>query len=223
MIRARVQRLLAVIGALSFVFVLLSLAVAAGALRPLDVGVSRTLAADWIPALHVLLQGVALLGGIEATSLVALGIFLFLWRRGYRLGALSVGAFFGAVVIELAYKKLLRHPGPPLAISHPDGPSLSDLADSSLQLQASFPSGHMTRTVIVYGLLAFIVHRLAPAGFWRRVAVPAAIALIVLMAFDRVYLEVHWASDVVGGLVLGCLGLAVAITWLEFRGGTAIE
>ena len=69
-----------------------------------------------------------------------------------------------AVVVELAYKKLLRHPGPPVSISHPDGPSLSDLADSSLQLQASFPSGHMTRTVIVYGLLAFIVHRLAPAG-----------------------------------------------------------
>ena len=223
MIGARVQRLLAVLGVLSFLFVVLSFSVAAGALRPFDVGVSKTLAAGWIPALQILFQGVALLGGIEATSLVALGIFLFLWRSGYRLGAFSVGAFFGAVVIELAFKKLLRHPGPPVAISHPDGPSLSDLADSSLQLQASFPSGHMTRTVIVYGLLAFIVHRLTPAGLGRRAAVPAVIALIVLMAFDRVYLEVHWASDVVGGLVLGCLGLAVAITWLEFRGGTAIE
>ena len=220
---SRVRNLLAAIGALALLLVMLSLLVAAGFLRSLDLEVSNALAGDWVPALQLPLQAIALLGGMEATSLVALAIFLILWRRGYRVGAFSVGAFFGAVLIEVAYKKFFVHPGPPLALHHPDGPSLSDLAEGSLHLQASFPSGHMLRTVIVYGLLAFIVSRLAAPGVARRLAIPAAVLLIILMAFDRVYLEVHWASDVLGGLVLGCLALAVAVTWLELRGGTAIE
>jgi len=217
------RRMLAVVGALALGFVALSLLVASGSLRALDLGVAGALAAEWIPNLLPLFRGIALLGGIEATGLVVVGIFLFLWLGGHRRGSLAVGAFFGAIVVELAFKKFFVHPGPPPSLSHPDGPSLSDLADSSLQLQASFPSGHMTRTVLVYGLLAFVVGRLAPERPLSRLALPAAILLTVLMAFDRVYLEVHWASDVLGGLVLGGLGLAVAVTWLELKGGTAIE
>ena len=223
MTASAVRRRLALIGALALLFVALSLLVAGGALRSLDLAVAYGLAADWIPSLQPFFQGIALLGGTEATSLVALGIFVFLWRRGYRQGAFAVAAFLGALLVEVAYKKLLSHPGPPIALHHPDGPSLTELVEGSLQLRASFPSGHMMRTVIAYGLLAFIVQRLAAPGASRRLALPLALALIVIMAFDRVYLEVHWASDVLGGLVLGSLALAVAVTWLELRGETAIE
>ena len=218
-----VPRLLTAVGGLAVAFVVLSLLVAVGALHSLDAVVSSSLAAIWSRPLQPLFQGIALLGGVEATSLVVLAIFVVLWRRVSLVAGLAVGAFFGAVVIELAFKRFFIHPGPPPGISHPDGPSLSDLADSSLQLQASFPSGHMTRTVIVYGLLAFVVTRLAPDGPARRLAFPIAVALCLLMAFDRVYLEVHWASDVLGGVILGLLALVVSITWLETRGGTAVE
>jgi membrane-associated phospholipid phosphatase len=42
-----------------------------------------------------------------------------------------------------------------------------------------------------------------------------AIAIIVLVAFDRLYLDVHWESDVIGGLVLGAIALLAGTVWLD--------
>jgi undecaprenyl-diphosphatase len=49
----------------------------------------------------------------------------------------------------------------------------------------------------------------------RRLAIPFAVLLVLLMAFDRLYLGVHWESDVIGGILLGATCLAAAIIWLD--------
>jgi undecaprenyl-diphosphatase len=64
-------------------------------------------------------------------------------------------------------------------------------------------------------LLAFVVRRLARSRAARALAIPVAIAVIVLMVFDRLYLDVHWESDVIGGLLLGAIGLVAATVWLD--------
>ena len=141
-----------------------------------------------------------------------LALFIYLWRGGFGADALVVGAFAGAVALEVLYKTLLFHPGPPRSLSHRDGPSLTEVAGN---LGNSFPSGHVVRAVVVYGLLAFVIRRLAPSPAVRFLAIPVAIALIVLMAFDRLYLDVHWESDVIGGLLLGGIALVSATVWLD--------
>ena len=73
----------------------------------------------------------------------------------------------------------------------------------------------MMRTVIAYGLLAFVIRRLSPSPWARLFAVGGAILVIVVMAFDRLYLDVHWESDVVGGLLLGAIGLLAGTVWLD--------
>jgi undecaprenyl-diphosphatase len=45
--------------------------------------------------------------------------------------------------------------------------------------------------------------------------VAGAIAVIVVMAFDRLYLDVHWESDVIGGLLLGSIALLAGTVWLD--------
>jgi len=70
--------------------------------------------------------------------------------------------------------------------------------------------------MVIYGLLAFVVIRLANRPALRRFALPAAVGIVVLDAFDRLYLEVHWESDVIGGLLLGATFLAASISWLEW-------
>jgi len=45
--------------------------------------------------------------------------------------------------------------------------------------------------------------------------VVGAIAIIVLMVFDRLYLDVHWESDVIGGLILGSIALLAGTVWLD--------
>jgi undecaprenyl-diphosphatase len=79
----------------------------------------------------------------------------------------------------------------------------------------------MARAVVVYGLLGFVIHRLTTREWVRRAAIPIAVLLVILMAVDRLYLGVHWESDVIGGLLLGGICLAGAIIWLDRPVGEA--
>jgi undecaprenyl-diphosphatase len=167
------------------------------------------------PALQPLAQVVAVAGGVEVTTLLAVGLAVLLWRQRFRVEAAALLALPLASALETLYKWVLRHP-PPLAFSHPDGPSVvTMLHGGTLTLNGSYPSGHMMRTVLVYGLGAFVVRRLASPGWARTLAAPTAAVVVGLMALDRVYLGVHWQSDVVGGLLLGGAALAAAIAWLD--------
>jgi undecaprenyl-diphosphatase len=81
----------------------------------------------------------------------------------------------------------------------------------------SFPSGHSTLAPLVFGLGALIWS--APWSRGRRVALLiAAAAVSLLIAFSRVYLGLHWPSDVVGGLLLGTGWAAMWVWWWERAG-----
>jgi undecaprenyl-diphosphatase len=79
----------------------------------------------------------------------------------------------------------------------------------------SFPSGHVTGSVVFFGVLTYLAWK-----HWESKKVKAAtsgfyVALVVLVGFDRIYLNVHWFSDVVGAALLGAVVLTFAI--LVFR------
>jgi undecaprenyl-diphosphatase len=205
------QRLIAIV-VLSVAFVAMTVAITAGMFTTLDLQVALAMHSVWQESLHRLFQLIAELGGIELTSILMVALFFYLWRGGFGADALVVGALIGADALEVLYKSLLYHPGPPRSLSHSDGPSLTEVAGT---LGNSFPSGHVVRTVVVYGLLAFVIRRLAPSPAVRFLAIPVAIAVIVLVAFDRLYLDVHWESDVIGGLLLGGIALVSATVWLD--------
>ena len=207
------QRLVAIV-ALSVAFVAMTMSIAAGVFTALDHQVVVAMREIWQEPLHKLFQLIAELGGIELTTVLMVALFIYLWRGGFGADALVVGAFFGAVTLEVLYKTLLFHPGPPHSLSHSDGPSLTNLLESS-SIRNSFPSGHMVRTVVAYGLLAFVIRRLSPSRIVRALAIPVAILIIVVEAFDRIYLDVHWESDVIGGLLLGGIALLAATVWLD--------
>ncbi len=67
----------------------------------------------------------------------------------------------------------------------------------------SFPSGHATLAVACYGFLIYLAYRMMPAGNKRTALVTALTILIALIVFSRLYLGVHYLSDVIGGLLLG--------------------
>ena len=81
----------------------------------------------WQESLHALFQAIAELGGLELTTFLMLALFIYLWRGGFGADALVVVAFAGAVGLELVYKNLFFHPGPPRSLSHADGPSLTEV------------------------------------------------------------------------------------------------
>ncbi len=206
-------RLFAIV-VLSVAFVALTMAITAGLFASLDHQVAVEMHDIWQESLHGLFQLIAELGGLELTTILMLGLFFYLWRGGFGADSLVVLAFAGAIALELVYKELFFHPGPPRSLAHRDGPSVTEILLGN-GLGNSFPSGHVVRTVVAYGLLAFVIRRLAPSRVVRLLALAVAILIIIVVAFDRLYLDVHWESDVVGGLLLGSIALLAATVWLD--------
>ena len=214
-IETPLTRRLVVVAVVVVAFVALTLVVEAGWLGSLDHQVLNAVSGIWSEPLHPLFQLIAELGGVEVTSILMLGLLIYLWRGGFGADALAVLAYPAAVVLEILYKMLFYHPGPPRAIAHRDGPSITDLVTGTGSNLNSFPSGHVVRAVVAYGLIAFVVRRLAPSRTVRQLAIPVAVVLIIVESFDRIYLDVHWESDVIGALLLGSIALLSATVWLD--------
>ena len=210
---ALTTRLIA-IAVLGVAFVSLTVAISAGIFKQLDLQVAQAMHAAWQPSFLWPFQLIAELGGIELTTILMVVLSVYLWRAGFGSDALVFVVFFAAIAFEIFYRTYLHHPGPPRSLSQPDGPSISELWPRS-STGNSFPSGHMLRTVIAYGLIAFVIRRLSRSARVRAVAAGGAIAVIVVMAIDRLYLDVHWESDVIGGLLLGAIALLAGTVWLD--------
>jgi membrane-associated phospholipid phosphatase len=209
------QKALLLVG-LAIAFAVLTAAVASGSLDATDSSVATAFQHLYVPFLQIPAQAVALLGGAEVTFGLAALLFAFLWQAGYRLQSAAVGVYVIAVGLEELYKVLVFHPAPSGRLSHPDGPSLTSFFLGHGGPGNSFPSGHVLRAVVVYGLAAFVVYRLALSERRGALAIAGAAVIVVAVSLDRLFLEVHWITDVVGGLLLGGVLLLLAMLWLDF-------
>ncbi len=153
-------------------------------------------------AVWQLLQGVRTLPGdsfmIAVTELgdtavsVAVSAAVLLWllsRRAWRTAGHWVVALAGASALNSAIKVALHR-------ARPNGLLYSGWS------AFSFPSGHSTVNMVLYGFLAFLVAREVRPSLRLPVALGAT-TLIFFIAFSRLYLGAHWFSDVVGSLTFG--------------------
>ncbi|AQS70971.1 phosphatase PAP2 family protein [Streptomyces pactum] len=76
---------------------------------------------------------------------------------------------------------------------------------------AAFPSGHAMTATFVCGLLVWLLHYYGAARAARLAALAVAVVSVAGVGVTRVWLGVHWATDVVGGWLLGSLVVAVAV------------
>ncbi|SDZ35052.1 undecaprenyl-diphosphatase [Amycolatopsis xylanica] len=128
------------------------------------------------------------------------------WRRRWDQVVLVAVATAGAGALVLALKMLVGRSRPPV---------IDRLVPETNQ---SFPSGHSLSSAVVLGVLATLVvlhtHRRAVRIF----AVTAAVSAVALVGLSRLYLGVHWPSDVLGGWTIGMLWLATCVTvYMGFR------
>jgi membrane-associated phospholipid phosphatase len=193
--------------ALLAVFVLLASTVELGWWRGLDSSVN-----DWAASRRVtVLWNAAKIVFDVATPEIALPItlafgLLVSWRRRRWAIAGEAAIRVGLVVASvLVVKPLLAVPGP--------------TRDSLGGHGGAFPSGHTTSTLVCVALILAWVGR--PRGATGRVAVNAVVVAIV--AWSAIYLNFHYLSDVVGGVVLGALIAILPLPVLRRHGEVAVS
>ena len=79
----------------------------------------------------------------------------------------------------------------------------------------SFPSGHALMSITFYGLLIYIINARVQGPFLKIGSIASLLVLVKLIGFSRIYLRVHYTSDVLAGYVIGGSWLAVSLKTLQ--------
>lgn len=164
----------------------------------------------WIRA-HATPQGdrigifISALGGGESMGVVCLVVaIVFAYRRWWITLAGWIAAFVGGTVLDWALKRIIRRPRPVGAERFLHNFSFS------------FPSGHSMGSLIGFGMLAYVLIAYWPPGAKHRAAIViVAAVMVILVGASRLYLGVHYLTDVVAGFAAGTLWLASCVTGLE--------
>jgi undecaprenyl-diphosphatase len=166
-----------------------------------DQGVATFIAGHRLGWLTPVVQLVTWLGSsffIVPIGLVAGGT-LWLRRRTWQPLAVLAAAFLGAAGLYDIVKPAVGRARPPAALQV-GGPDID----------RAFPSGHATQSISFYAMLA-VVLIIWYAPRHRRVFAVAAALIILVIGASRLYLGVHWLTDVLGGYALGLAWFAVVM------------
>jgi undecaprenyl-diphosphatase len=127
--------------------------------------------------------------------LVVIYLFRKNWKRVGEIAAVGLGGR----VLNYSMKLFFQRPRPPEPLVGP--------LDTF-----SYPSGHATSGFLFYGLLAYLVWKTGLPKALRLVLVSLLLAFALLIGFSRVYLRVHYPSDVIAGFCIGVAWLLLTIT-----------
>jgi undecaprenyl-diphosphatase len=178
--------------------------VTSGRTQAFDDAVLRWIGQYRSPALEPIMLEITFLGtGTVVIAVVAVSaMFLWLTRHQYSAALLLICAV-GAVILNNLLKIGFDRPRPQI------------FEWGSHALSSSFPSGHAMSAAAVYGTVAYLAARLQKRHLHRVLTLMAAGVLIVLIAGTRLYLGVHYPSDVLAGIVIGLAWASFCMATLE--------
>jgi undecaprenyl-diphosphatase len=149
------------------------------------------------PALTSVMRLVSSVGSPEVMTLLSIVGFLIFWRETWRRAAIVLAlTFAGGGLLDTLLKVSFRRARPAAYFDYP------------LPHSFSFPSGHAMFAFCFFGTLASLVTA-RHENKWVKVFVWAAAAvLIALIGFSRIYLGVHYPTDVIGGYIAAFIWVA---------------
>jgi undecaprenyl-diphosphatase len=211
---------IALIGAAAWAFIELLDEVGEGETRAVDEAILLVFRVPGDPAdpigqpwFEEAMRDITALGSAPALVIAVLAVFGFLaLAKAWRPAVFILAASGGGLVVSSLLKYTIDRPRPELV---PHG---------NLIYTSSFPSGHSMMSAVVYFTLAALVTRLIERRRLKGYALGVAMILTLLVGVSRVYLGVHWPSDVLAGWTAGAvwaLGCWLIARWIGLGGDTS--
>ena len=175
-----------------------------GSTQAFDNAVLQWIAQYRTPRLDAVMLEITFLGtGTVVIMIVAIsGLFLWLTKHKYSALLLLI-ATGGGILLNNLLKAGFGRPRPQV------------VEWGTRVVSWSFPSGHAMSAAIVYGTVAYLAARLQQRALHRFVTLTCAAVLILLIAISRLYLGVHYPSDVIAGITIGLAWAGFCMATLE--------
>jgi undecaprenyl-diphosphatase len=178
--------------------------VLAGGTQAFDVAILQWLHGHQSKALTAVMVEMTYLGTGTVVIVIVGVAALFLWHTEHKHSArLLLAATIGNILLDGALKLAYHRPRP------------SVFAWQTTAVSSSFPSGHAMSATVVYGTVAYLLMRLQKHHWAKVLTLSAAILLILLICLTRLYLGVHYPSDVLGGIIVGLAWASFCMATLE--------
>jgi undecaprenyl-diphosphatase len=178
--------------------------VRAGATQGFDDAVMRWVAGHQNPIVKAGMVEVTSLGTGAVVTMIVLVAGLFLWLNRHKHSAiLLIVATVGGMLLNQLLKIGFNRPRPHI------------FDWGTYAMSSSFPSGHAMSSVIVYGTVAYLAARLQANAASRILTLVLAAFIVTLICVSRIYLGVHYPSDVAAGIVIGLAWAGFCMAVLE--------
>ena len=175
-----------------------------GYTQQFDTAVLRWLGEHHSPTLTNLMTEITPLGtGIVVLTVIGVTT-AFLWHTEHKHSArMLLAATAGNILLHNGLKLLFDR----------ERPAVFEWGTHAAS--SSFPSGHAMSATVVYGTVAYLLARLQKHTWARAITLLVAVLMIALICLTRLYLGVHYPSDVLGGIVVGLAWSGVCMATLE--------
>ena len=155
-------------------------------------------------------RDITALGSYAVLSVVVCAVIIYLLMAGHRAAAFWIlAAVVGGVLLSNALKLVFERPRPDI------------VAHAARVFTTSFPSGHATLSAITYLTLGALLAGLHQSLRFKLYFLGLAILLTIAVGISRIYLGVHYPTDVLAGWCMGAAWAAVCwsiFNWLQNRG-----
>jgi undecaprenyl-diphosphatase len=175
-----------------------------GATQKFDVAILEWMHRHNTPLLTQMAVELTYLGTGTVVLMIVAVAALFLWHTQHKHSArLLLAAVAGNIILNGMLK----------LVFHRDRPTVFEWQTTAVS--SSFPSGHAMSATVCYGTVAYLVIRLQKHHWSRLLTGTAAVILILLICATRLYLGVHYPSDVIAGMLVGLAWAGFCMATLE--------
>ena len=126
-----------------------------------------------------------------------IGIIYFIFRKKWRYAVITAASLVGGLAIITLLKEIVARARP--------------IGGLIIETDFSFPSGHAVMATIFFVLAIYIFAPKIQSAIWRKLFIALCVLLTVLAGVSRLYLGVHWFSDILAGICIGFLWVMLVV------------